>query len=130
FTGTWAPREIGALHLDYVPVGGSVAAPASVPLEVVGHLRFGPPVPVLFGRVKSESEANGQLDLSSADIRGEFELKISTPFQRKRSALEVDLGNGWTPLGREAQTLRLAEGGRRTWPLRLRVGECPEGNPA
>ena len=129
FSGDWTPADTGTLHLDYVPVGGSPAPPAGAPLEVVGRLRFARPVPVPLGRLKSASTATGQLDLGSADVRGNFELKVSTSFQRARSVLEIDLGNGWVPLGSNPQTLRLAEGGRRTWPLRLRVGSCPEAHP-
>src|SRR6185436_18633220 len=94
FTGVWTPAETGVLHLDYVPVGGSAAMQASGALEVLGRLRFGAPAPLQLGRIKSESAAAGQLDLGSADIRGQFDVKVSTPFQSARSLLEVDLGNG------------------------------------
>lgn len=133
YTGTWTPRQTGTMHLDYVPVGGSVTPKVSVPLEVLGRLRFGRLSPVGLGRAGSDSETVGQLDLGPADVRGEFEVKVTTPFDLTRSVLEIDLGDpgaGWVPLGSTPQTLRLAEGGRRTWPVRLRVGGCPEASPA
>lgn len=130
FTGAWTPAETGTLHLDYVPVGGSHAAQASAPLEVFGRLKFGPSVPVQFGRIGSKSDSTRQLDLGSADVRGDFQVNVTTPFKSERSIMEIDLGNGWLPLGKEPQTVRLSDGGRKTWPLRLRVGECPDAFPA
>lgn len=130
FTGTWTPNQTGTFQLDYVPVGGSLAAQVTAPLQVLGRIRFGAPVPVDFGRLESESVGTRQLDLTNADVRGTFDIQVSTAFERQRSVLEIDLGNGWIPLRKEPQTLRLAEGDRRTWPLRLRVGGCPEAHPA
>lgn len=125
FSGSWIPRQTGTVNLDYVAVGGSRAVTASAPMEVRGRLKFGAPVPVQFGRVGSKSETTRQLDLSSADVRGDYEVKVTTPFERTRSLLEIDLGDGWVALGRDPRTFHLTEGGRRAWPLRLRVGECP-----
>ena len=130
FSGRWTPIQPGTVSVDYVPVGGSVAPRASAPVEVLGRLAFGSAVPIALGRVSNRSEAAGQLDLGTAEVRGEFEAKVSTPFHLARTALEIDTGEGWVPLGREPRTLRLADGGRRAWPLRLRVGECPEGSSA
>jgi hypothetical protein len=83
-----------------------------------------------FGRLKSGSESTGQLDLSKAEVRGDFELEVTTSFARARSVMEIDLGQGWIPLGKNALKLRFAETGRHSWPVRLRVGECPEANRA
>jgi len=130
FTGRWTPTSTGTFNLEYVPIGGSAAAQASAPIEVRGRLQFGRATPVKLGRIKSESTAAGQLDLGSADVRGQFDVNVSTPFQGARELLEVDLGKGWVPLGKDPQTLRLAEGSRRAWPLRLRAGSCPEPLPA
>jgi len=128
FTGHWKPRRTGRLNLDYVPVGGNPAAQTRGSLDVLGRIRFGRAAPVRLGRIESESERTAQLDLASADVRGTFDLKVTSSFDRNRSILEVDFGSGWIPLGRDPQTLRIAEGGARTWPLRLRTGECPEGH--
>lgn len=130
FTGRWTPSRMGTLDLQYAAVGGSPAAGVRAPLEVFGRLRFGPSIPVRFGRLTSKSERQGQLDLTTADVRGAFNIQVSTTFKHDRSALEIDLGNGWVALNEKEQTLHLADGSRRTWPLRLRVGECPQGNPA
>lgn len=131
FSGTWTPNETGTVHLDYVPIGGGLAARVSAPLQVYGHLTFGPPVPVNFGRLESASQASGQLDLTQAKVRGAFDVQLSTAFNRKRTMLEIDPGNGWVALGGEKPvTLRVADNDRRTWPVRLRVGGCPEAHPA
>lgn len=126
FSGTWTPPEPGKYELEYVARGGSVAAPVKAVLEAIGRLRFGRAVPIRFGRVKSESEASGQLDLGSADVRGTFELQVTTSFRRARSVLELDAGDGWKPLDDAPQVLRLSDRGARKWPVRLRVGECPQ----
>jgi len=130
FTGSWTPTDTGTVHLDYVPVGGSLAAQASGQLDVLGRLRFGRPSPVQFGRLRSETDAIRQLDLSSADVRGGFDLQVTTSFECTRTVMEIDLGNGWVCLGSQPLKLRLAQDGRKSWPLRLRVGECPDAYPA
>lgn len=130
YTRNWTPPQAGTFHLDYKPEGGGPGGPVSVPIEVVGRLRFGPSAPVRFGRLDSESTGAAQLDLSSADVRGDFTVQVSTELDRARSVLELDTGTGWVALGRGPLPIRLSENGRRQWPMRLRVGECPEGHPA
>jgi hypothetical protein len=128
FTGNWTPHRTGRLNIDYVPVGGNPAAQTRGPLDILGRIRFGKVVPVRFGRIESESARTAPLDLASADVRGVFDLKVTSSFDRDRSIVEADFGSGWIPLGRDPQALRIAEGSVRTWPLRLRTGECPEGH--
>jgi hypothetical protein len=129
FARKWTPPDTGTIHLDYKPVGGGRAISANASLVVLGRLRFQRPEPIRFGRLSSESTGSSQLDLSSAEVRGEFEIHLSTQFDRARSVLEIDAGNGWVKLGRQPVTLMLSQNGPRSWPVRLRVGECPEGNP-
>lgn len=130
YSRLWTPTEVGTLDVDYHPVGGSLAPKAAAPLQVLGHIDLGKPAPVRLGEVHSRSEVADRLDLGTAKVRGEFDVKVSSSFALDRTALEIDLGNGWVPLGKEPQVLRLAEAGPRTWPVRLRAGECPEGSPA
>ncbi|MFL6244784.1 MAG: choice-of-anchor X domain-containing protein [Thermoanaerobaculia bacterium] len=126
FTGTWTPPEPDQYHLEYVARGGSAAAPVKAVLEAIGRLRFGRAVPIRFGRITSQAQATGQLDLGSADVRGTFDLQVTTSFDRARSVLEIDSGNGWKPLDDTPRALRLSDRGARRWPVRLRVGECPQ----
>jgi hypothetical protein len=130
FTGTWTPREVGTSSIQYSAIGGSVAATVSAPVEVMGRLRLGRPVPVRIGNVGSESEKRGLLDLTGAEVRGAFDLKVSSLFKSDRAVLEADLGNGWIALGSQPAKVRLVEGGPKTWPVRLRAGECPAAYPA
>ncbi|MDQ3281416.1 MAG: VWA domain-containing protein [Acidobacteriota bacterium] len=130
YSASWTPRDTGRLQLAYAAQGGSTTLEATAPLEVIGRVRFGAAVPIAFGRLKSESEADGLLDLRSADVRGAFDLQISTPFRSSRSALEIDMGKGWVELDATPRTLRLEERGPRTWRVRLRAGECPAAHPA
>ncbi len=126
YTHNWTPPQAGKFQFDYKPEGGGPGAPVSAPIEVVGRLRFGPSLPVRFPRLDSESTGTAQLDLSSADVRGDFTVQVSTEFDSARSVLELDTGTGWATLGRKPLLVQLVENGRRQWPLRLRVGECPE----
>jgi hypothetical protein len=130
FSTTWTPREIGLTTLDYVPRGGTAAPTISAPLEVTGKLILGEALPVNLGRTCSSSEVEGTLDLSRAMVRGSFEAQVSSDFELKRAILELDIGNGWIRMNEEPINLQLREGGRLTWPVRLRVGSCPGGSTA
>ncbi|HET9767050.1 MAG TPA: vWA domain-containing protein [Thermoanaerobaculia bacterium] len=125
----WAPPRVGSLRLDYTPVGGNLAPTTSAPLEVVGRLAFGRPIPVRLGRAHQGKEVAERLSLGNVEVKGNFEARVSTPFQLARSALEIDSGAGWVPLGSAPTVLQLAESGRRSWPIRLRVGGCPPAWP-
>lgn len=130
YSGTWTPREPGTFRLEYAPRGGSVGANAIAPVQVVGRLKFGPSVPIRFGTLKSESETVRELDLRSADVRGAFDVQVTTTFERERTRLELESGGAWMPLGSTPQTLQLTDGGPRVWRIRMRVGECPEAHLA
>lgn len=125
FSGTWTPEAMGTIHLDYVPQGGTGAMRTTVPLEVIGSLRFGPVRPVDLGKGGRTSELTGQLDLSSATVRGTYEVTVTSDFEVARTVLEVDRGHGWESLDEEGVALRMAENGALSWPLRLRIGTCP-----
>jgi hypothetical protein len=129
YSRSWPPATVGKVNIDYVPVGGSTAAKASAPLQVLGRLDLGPLRPVHLGQAYSGSEVADRLDLSSAKVQGEFDVRVSSSFKLKRTDLEIDLGQGWIPLGPTPATFRLEESGPRSWPVRLRVGRCPQGNP-
>ena len=125
YQGSWTPSELGIHRLDLVPVGGSPAAPAAVQVEVLGKLDLGKPVPVRFGRLHGGEEGIAALDLSAAEVKGRFDLEVTTAFDRSGSELEMQTAVGWVPLGSRPVTLRLESGGPRRWALRLRVGSCP-----
>jgi hypothetical protein len=127
FTGVWTPQETGTFKLDLAPVGGGNAQPISVTLEVVGSIRFAPPVPVQLGRTGSNSQLNGRLDLGATEVKGDFPLQLSSNYAAAGSVLEIDLGQGWVPLEAQPKPLLLKQSGPHAWPLRLRVGDCPGG---
>jgi hypothetical protein len=56
-------------------------------------------------------------------------LAVSSDFSSEGTTLEIDLGRGWQPLGREPLPLELTAAGARGWPVRLRIGDCPKGLP-
>jgi len=126
FSTRWIPRTVGRLEMEYRPRGGDAAVSARAPLEVLGHLGFGDVPPVRLGPASSGTTAEGGIDLSAADVRGSYEVEVTTDLDLSRSVLELDAGTGWQRLGREPVTVPLAEGGLRTWALRLRVAGCPD----
>jgi VWA domain-containing protein len=130
YSRRWTPRRVGATPIDYVPVGGGPVTRAAAPLQVQGRLDLGRPGAVHLGQAQSGTTVEDRLDLAGATVRGEFEVRVSSSFGLDRSALEIDLGDGWVPLGRQPRSFRLSETGPHSWPVRLRVGECPQGTPA
>ncbi|MEE8524197.1 MAG: vWA domain-containing protein [Thermoanaerobaculia bacterium] len=129
YSAAWTPRAMGTVHLDYVPRGGTPSATANRPLEVIGTLELDSPPAVDFGTLESGSRTEARLDLNNAAVGGVYEVMVTSDFQADRSVLEIDAGNGWQTLGSRPTELRLTESGDNSWPLRLRVGECPEGSP-
>lgn len=127
FTGVWTPEETGTFKLNLVPVGGGNAQPISVTVEVVGSIRFAPPIPVQFGRTGSNNQVDSRLDLGATEVKGDFPVEISSTYAATGSVLEIDLGQGWVPLDAQPKPLLLRQSGPRTWPLRLRVRDCPAG---
>ena len=129
FKGAWTPRSIGSVHLDYRPRVVQGAHPASRSIDVLGILRLGPIPERDLGMLSSESEAITELDLGSFEIRGRFELSVTSDFERERSLLEIERGEGWQALGETPVPVTVTDGSLRRLALRLRVGSCPEAHP-
>lgn len=127
YSARWQTATVGRRTVAYRAAGGSPAAPARADLDVLGRIEFGGAGPVAFGTLHGGSEAGGEIDLSSATVFGRFDVRASTSLARSGVALEVDLGSGWQRLDDEPVAIVLDEHGRRRWPLRIRVGDCPEG---
>lgn len=125
YEGSWTPQSLGAQRLELVPVGGSMAAPATTQMEVVGKLELGAPVPVRFAALHGGEQGAAALDLSRAEVKGTFDLEVTSTFARSGMQLEIETAAGWVPLARRPVPIRLAAGGPRSWSLRLRVGSCP-----
>jgi hypothetical protein len=125
YQGTWTPPSLGTQTLELIPVGGSPAAPAVLRLEVVGSLEFGPPTPVRFSRLHGGDQGTAALDLSTAKVKGSFDVQVTSDLDLSGSQLEMETAAGWVPLGSKPVPLRLESGGARSWALRLRVGSCP-----
>jgi hypothetical protein len=125
YEGTWNPASLGTQSLELVPVGGSMAAPATMQVEVLGKLDLGKPVPIRFGALRGESEGSSALDLSQAVVKGGFDLEVTSAFESSGAQLEMETAAGWVPLGAKPVSIRLEDDGARLWPLRLRVGSCP-----
>lgn len=129
FTATWTPRRTGHHQLDYRALGGHPErqlGQAQASVAVSGKIRLGQPKHVVLGTVASGDTASALLDLSDVEIRGEFELQLTTDLDLSRAVLELETDTGWRRLGEQPVTLLLSEDGARRWPLRLRVGGCPE----
>ncbi len=123
----WTPGQTGNLDIDYSADGGSKTADAQARLEIKGTLAFGTPGLLDLGRLTSRSAGETRLDLGFVKARGQFDLKLKSEFSHSRSVLEIDLGQGFEPVGGRGLDLRIQDGGNRQYPVRLRVGNCPEG---
>jgi hypothetical protein len=77
------------------------------------------------GKTGSHSEILGQLDLSTATVKGKPVVKVTTDYEVSGTVLEIDLGNGWVEL--DDQSLTMTDTGNNTWPVRVRTGRCPDG---
>jgi|GEM_PF-1156345 len=126
YSGAWTPSEPSEVPLEYEARGGAPTQGGKGRLEVLGVLELGEVPAVRFGRLGSGDVAASALDLSGAKVEGTYELRLSSTYQASRSLLEIDAGNGWVPLGSQPVVVELTKGGRRTWPLRLRVADCPQ----
>ena len=128
YSGQWTPQAIGERNLEFRPVGGSRAQPVAATVKVVGSIRFGAPVPVKLGRTGSNSQLQGRLELGAGTVvKGEFTLDLNSAYHASGSSLEIDLGEGWVALDGHARPVSLNSKGPSSWPLRLRVGDCPAG---
>src|SRR4029077_2099936 len=77
YEGTWTPPALGTQNLELVPMGGSLAAPATTQIEVVGSLEFGPATPVRFPRLHGGGQGTAALDLATAKVKGSFDLQVT-----------------------------------------------------
>ena len=127
YTAVWTPRTMGAHPLVFEAVGGDRSTPAAATVDVVGKLRFGEPVPIAIGPLRSESTGTSALRFTGADVKGEFELGLTSTFSSTGAALEIDPGGGYQPLGKRPIALRLDTHGPREFAVRLRTGACPAG---
>jgi hypothetical protein len=128
YTGKWIPSGLGKLQLHYIPIGGVGSMPIDAEIEIFGSLKFGKPVPIELGELGSNAKKLGVFDLSTAEVKGNFEIKISTNYAVSGTSLEIDTGAGWIDLDEKPIKLQLNQGDNLIWPLRLRTGRCPARN--
>jgi hypothetical protein len=125
YTRNWTPAQVGTVRIDYQAEGGSKAGDASGMVEVRGTIAFGKPGSLELGRLTSNTEGQGGLDLGFIEVTGEFPIQLSSDFSHHHSRLEIDLGQGFVELDRDRLDLTLREGTNRQWTVRLRVEGCP-----
>jgi hypothetical protein len=95
---------------------------------VVEHsLAFGTPGVLDLGRLASGSERETRLDLGFVAAKGRFDLRLKSGFSPARSVLEIDLGQGFETLPASGLDLSVQDSSNRLYPIRLRIGQCPEG---
>jgi hypothetical protein len=128
YAGTWTPGRVGETRLTFEAVAERPIAPQEAVVRVVGDIAFGDARDLDLGRGGSGDRLEGTLDLSFVQIVGEHALTLATDYRRAGTALEADLGTGWQPLDRGPVPLTLLAQGQRHFPLRLRIGACPEGS--
>ncbi|MEN8221512.1 MAG: hypothetical protein ABFS56_35260 [Pseudomonadota bacterium] len=87
-------------------------------------------MPIELGQLGSHATKRGVFDLSTTEIKGHFQVQISTDYAISGTALEIDTGEGWIDLDNHPVKLQLNQSDNLIWPLRLRTGRCPAGSPA
>ena len=127
YSGTWKPGSVGKVQLTFRAQGGGKTHAVSAHSEVLGVLDLGLAVPIKLGRVVSNDQGAGTLDLSGSKVRGSYKVSVSTAFDPRGSVLELNDGKAWVPLADAPATLTLTGPGARQWPVRVRVGRCPRG---
>jgi len=120
YSGPWNPGVVGAQTLNYS--GPNILA-AVQQVEAVGHIDFAAG-PCAFGVLHGGSEGHASLDLSASRVGGWLDLELRSGLHAPGAALEIDNGSGWQPIGDKPVALRLDEHSPKTWPIRLRVGDC------
>ncbi len=125
YTRNWAPAQVGTVQIEYRAEGRGKAAEASGAVDVGGTLAFGKPEVLELGRLTSNTDGHGALDLRFIELTGEFPIQLSSDFSHHHSRLQIDLGKGFVDLDRTRLDLTLREGGDRQWMVRLRVEGCP-----
>jgi hypothetical protein len=129
FSGPWNPAAVGRRTLRFSAIGGAYTAGISQDVEAVGRIEFAA-APCIFGALKGRSEGHSSLDLSASRVAGWVDVEIHSSFPAEGVAIELDTGSGWQKLGSGIVSLRVEADASRTWPLRLRVGDCPAAAPA
>jgi len=131
YTGTWLPALLGIQNLSYTAVPAAAIQPVSKEIEVLGHLEFGAAVPIDFGETHGDNPGlPGTFDLSSAIVKGSYEISVSSTFDKWGSTLEILHDNEWIELAATPLNLKLEQHGNRSWPVRIRTGRCPAANSA
>lgn len=130
YSTTWQPVMMGEQTHEYIPVGGTKASPVSASIEIFGSLEFGEVVPVNFGQLSKNQSKEGLLDLRSTQVKGEFEIQVSTDLDVPGTELQIYDKGEWQTLDEKPHTLVLQQGNTQTWQLRLKAGECPAFNSA
>ena len=92
----------------------------------LGRVTFGPPGTIDLGNPAAGPIVEARLDLS-AELEGEAVGQVTTTLRRYGLVLEIETDEGWQALGSGPVALPIGEHGRRSWPLRLRLGQCVPG---
>lgn len=126
YAASWTPEVTGVFELDYLPHSSTPIPGVTASVEVVGQLVFGPPVGLEFGSGGSGRLLESRAQLTGSRVKGDNRVEVSSDFLSSGAELEIDLGRGFERLGDQAVPLLLTENGPRDWPVRIKIGDCPD----
>lgn len=124
YSGIWRPQAIGQVEIIFTAHGGSPAATAKKMVNVSGLLDLGEAIPIDFGTIESHTESKGLLDLTPAQVKGRYPLRIHTDMDLGGAVVEIKIGDDWDYPNVVVGEIELSHDGPRTWPLRVRAGWC------
>lgn len=120
----WTPKKNGTVSMSFSAKGGNKAIAATATIKVIGDARFGPPIPINFGKLKSGMTADSVLDLSNAKVTGKLPVHIETVYNKKNSTFSIN-EKQWITITSKNQLI-LENGKANKWDVRLTVSKCPE----
>ncbi|MCB2261509.1 MAG: hypothetical protein LGR52_00970 [Candidatus Thiosymbion ectosymbiont of Robbea hypermnestra] len=112
--------EVSAIDL----AGNRITLP--VRLQRHFHARLDEQPPLTLNQIREQGVTTGNLIPRFEQRVGDPEVHLTTDFSVMGAVLEIDSGDGWQPLGRQAHRVQTSSDDSG-WPVRVRTGRCVGG---
>jgi hypothetical protein len=126
----WTPSIVGNIPWTASGPASMMVVPVTGAIDVIGRLVFARPGPCALGELRSHSQGSATLDLSASQVFGSVNVEFTSNLNLDGAVLEADFGSGWQPVTGKPISLALDQARARAWPVRVRVGGCPQATAA